>query len=79
MARAGDGASLVRADGRTLPVADVVSITIEPVPRLYQVDVERYDVVAHLVDRSSRILASGLLGPAAQALGAAAEAALRRT
>ncbi len=59
-------------------VEDLVSITVEPAARLYHANVRRFDVVAHLVDRSMRTLATRLLRADADDLAAAAIAAVER-
>lgn len=65
-------------NGEAVRPERVLGITIEPAVVLYDCEIERFDVVAHMVDGSSRTVGERLLRPAAQSLASEAALAINR-
>jgi len=72
----GDDALAILPNGESVRPGDVVGIVFEPAARLYDSDVQRFDVVALGADGGRRTLAKGLLATAARRAARAAAAAV---
>ena len=65
-------------NGEAVRPERVLGVTIEPAVALYDCEIERFDVVAHMVDGSSRKVGERLLRAAAQGLAGDAAHAINR-
>jgi hypothetical protein len=65
-------------NGEAVRPERLLGITIEPAVALYDCEVERFDVVAHMVDGTARKVAERLLRPAAESVASEAAEAVNR-
>lgn len=65
-------------NGEAVRPERVLGITIEPAALLYDCEVQRFDVVAHLVDGTTRRLGERLVRPSAEHVAGEAAHAINR-